>query len=197
MNRMNWVIFLFSIVTTAAIAVFLTLYFGPQPQKTLVLDSLEKQGNSAAGGFNDDRIETRLYFLSSDHQQLAVEKREIEATTVIKTKVEAAIREWLKGPSSSGLILPAPAGTELKSVFWSDTDRRMYLNFSETLLQNAPGHVLAEWATIYGLVNTAAAQSPMIQEVQLLVNGEPVLDEHTVWDWSMPFEPNDALVKTP
>lgn len=183
-------------ITTAVVAVFLTLYFEPfQQVPLLVTPNSTPLAVPTASYHSNDRMNVRLYYLTGDHLLLDTETREIQSSTVIKTKVELAVKAWLEGPHGSGMILPVPSGTQLKSVFWSDSNKTMYVNFSEALLESAPGHAMAEWATIYSIVNTVAAQSVVIEQVQILVNNQPVSDENLIWDWSMPFKPNDSFVK--
>lgn len=195
MNKFFWLILLASIMTTAAVAVFLTLYLEPFQKAPLFVNTTPNASVPINTIVSNDKMQVRLYFLTADHQQLAIENREIASTPVIKTKVETALQAWMEGPKESGLILPMPSGTQLKGVFWSESSKTMYINFSEALIQNAPGHTLAEWATIYGIVNTVVDLSPLIEQVQIVVNNQPVSDDYTVWDWSMPFKPNDTFVR--
>jgi hypothetical protein len=197
LNKYFWIIlFLASVITTAAVAVFLTLYFEPYQQAPLIVTpNNTAEASPTTSYYSDDRMKVRMYFLSSDQLLLEEEIREIPSSTVLKTKVELVLKAWLEGPQSPGLTLPVPAGTQLQSVFWSDPNKTMYVNFSETLIQSAPGHAMAEWATIYSIVNTVAKQSEVIEQVQILVNNQPVSDEYLVWDWSMPYKPNRAFEK--
>lgn len=197
MNKFFWIILFFaSVITTAAVAVFLTLYFEPFKQAPLLVNQTAAPAvPTVSSYYSSDKMSVRLYYLMADHLLLEAETREIPSSTVIKTKVELAIRAWLEGPQSTGLILPVPSGTQLRSVFWSDTNKTMYVNFSEALIEEAPGHAAAEELTIYSIVNSVAAQSPVIEQVQILVNNQPVSDEFLVWDWSLPFKPNDIFVK--
>lgn len=138
----------------------------------------------------------KLYFLNSDLDQLVAENRRIETRNSISERVKTALETLIAGPQTKGYVSAIPGGTQLQSVFWDDEpDFRMYVNFSEELIRNNPGHSLSEWATIYSIVNTVTAQSPAIKEVQILVNGESVKDTNTVWDWSLPFTPEKIFVQ--
>jgi len=145
-------------------------------------------------------LEVEVYYLTADQQQLAVEKREIAPTNSITERMENALQFLLREPASHDLISPIPKGTQLESIFWSEPDGRVYVSFSEDLITKAPGHGLSEWATIYSIVNTAAAQSAAVKDVLILVGGAIVSQRNnfnTLWDWSLPFRPDHSLVLTP
>ncbi|MEW6234817.1 MAG: GerMN domain-containing protein [Candidatus Omnitrophota bacterium] len=145
-------------------------------------------------------IEVEVYYLTEDQQQLAVEKREIAPTNSITERIEVALQFLLRGPLSRNLISPIPKGTQLESIFWSEPDGRVYISFSKELLAMAPGHGLSEWATIYSIVNTAAAQSTAVKDVFILVGGAIASQQNnfnTLWDWSLPFRPDHSLVLNP
>ncbi|MDX9755725.1 MAG: GerMN domain-containing protein [bacterium] len=142
------------------------------------------------------QIEAPLFFLDAGQSQLIVETRWIEPAGVITDRVRKAIEVLIEGPFNRDLVPVIPADTTVQSVFWDENEKRIYISFSESLIQNHPGHALVEWATIYGIVNTVAAQAPhLIQEVQILINGEAVSGGQLVWDWSLPFPKDEMFVQ--
>ncbi len=141
------------------------------------------------------RMDIHLYFLTPNHRQLAVENREITSTHSITERIRQAVENLLEGPISRELINPIPKEAELQSVFWDEKEGRVYVSFTPSLLDNPTGHSLSEWATIYSIVNTVAAQSSAIKDVQLLVDGQEVQSQQTLWDWSLPFEPDTTFVR--
>lgn len=136
----------------------------------------------------------RVYYLTHDQNQLHAERRLIVNTGPISARVERAMEAFLDGPKSSNLVSPVPSGTQLQSVFWSEQNRCVYISFSEEILKNHPGHALAEWGTIYAIVNTAAGQSPAVERVHILVDGREIANPNTLMDWSKPFEPDATFV---
>jgi spore germination protein GerM len=138
-----------------------------------------------------------LFFLSRDHGKLVPYSISVNAPSSVRGRVKMALDELLKGPPAlyaQEMVNAIPPGTALQSVWWNDREGRVYASFSEELIRGNRAHALAEWATIYSIVNTAAAQSPAIREVQLLVDGQVIDSAYTVWDWSLPFEPDQVFV---
>jgi len=140
-------------------------------------------------------ITINLYFLTMDQSQFAIEKRLILEPASITDRIRKAMEELLRGTHSKNLISPIPEQTQLQSVFFNETEGRAYISFSKELIANNPGHALSEWAAIYSIVNTAAAQSAAVKEVQILVDGEIIDSTHTIWDWSLPFQPDPTFVR--
>lgn len=140
-------------------------------------------------------VEIPLYFQNIKQTQLVKVQRKVEPMDSVPQRMKTAMTELIAGPRQRGLVSPIPDGTELKSVFWSREERRVYVNFSDALVTNHPGHALSEWATIYAIVNTIAAQSPQVKEVQVLVNGQAIRNEKFNWDWSLPFKAEELFVE--
>ncbi len=136
-----------------------------------------------------------VFYLTKDYTQLESERRTIFKPDSITNLVLAALKELVRRPVSSNLINPIPKNTKIENVFWSEEEGRIYVSFSEELLDNKSEHALSEWAIIYSIVNTAADQSPRIKDVQILINGEIIQSENTVWDWSLPFAPDKTFVR--
>lgn len=136
-----------------------------------------------------------LYYPLANHELLATETIETLPSETLTQKIEIALTELLRGPRGDSLINPIPDGTQLQSVFWREQDSRAYVSFTPALLDERSLHALGEWATIYSIVNTVAEQSPAIRDVQILIDGEPIRSDYTVWDWSLPFEPDMTFVR--
>lgn len=136
-----------------------------------------------------------LFFLNNEHTMLAVEQRQITQPPTINNRVQVALEELLEGPRSAEKIHPLPAGVGLQSVYWTEKNGRIYASFSKELIEYKPTHALAEWAMIYSIVNTVSAQSPVVKTVQILVDGQIVQNNQTLWDWSLPFEKDDTFVQ--
>lgn len=137
-----------------------------------------------------------VFFLTPDHSQLIKETRMSLRSSVINERIRKALEELLNPQKiSSNLIAPIPAGTKLQCIFWNELDGRVYVSFSNELIVNAPGNTLDEWAIIYSIVNTVAAQSVAIKDVQILVDGNVVNAPSLNWDWSRPFQSDQTFVQ--
>jgi len=185
-----------SILLTATIAVSGYFYWQlekkPQPIPIPNLDSLSQPVQSSSDV--SERID--VYYLTPDQSQFMVDKRLIIKAETIPERIHKALDELLntkKIPSS--MIAPIPPGTQLQSVYWNEMDGRVYVSFSKEILDNNPGHALSEWATIYCIVNTFAAQSATVKEVQILIDGETIHNPNAIWDWSHPFQPDHTFVR--
>ncbi len=174
--------------------VFLFQEINTKPTTIPIPNSIENPTPHPSSESLNIGMQIDVYYVTKNHQQLAIEKKEVTPTNSITERIQIALEKLIQGPRTQGLITPIPVDTELESVFWSELDGRIYVSFSEELVEKAPGHALSEWATIYCIVNTVAAQSPAIKDVQILVGGEVITQRGTLWDWSMPFQSDDTFL---
>lgn len=137
----------------------------------------------------------RLYFPTESHDLLSYEVIQTLPNDTLSERLHTAVTELMRGPRQDGLLNPIPEGTQLQSVFWREQDNRAYVSFSPQLLDKNSLNALAEWATIYSIVNTVAEQSSAIREVQILIDGQIIKSDFTTWDWSMPFKPDKTFVR--
>ncbi|MFB3785941.1 MAG: GerMN domain-containing protein [bacterium] len=193
-SRTNLIIAL-SVLLAASLATAGFLYWQLESQSDPIPIPPEVIENEKAAPAFTNGITIDLYFLTMDHTQFAVEKRLILEPSSITGRIRQAMEELLRGTLSKNLIAPIPEQTKLQSVFFNEMDGRAYISFSKELIANNPGHALSEWAAIYSIVNTAAAQSAAVKEVQILVDGEIINSDNTLWDWSLPFQPDPTFVR--
>ncbi|MBI1390057.1 MAG: hypothetical protein GC154_16570 [bacterium] len=140
----------------------------------------------------------QVYFPTREHNMLASVSIQSLPSDTLTQRIRSAMELLIRGPREENLLAPIPEGTKLQNVYWSESDGRVYVSFSPELLgEDRPMHGLAEWATIYSIVNTAAQQSSAVKDVQILVNGEIIDSGRLVWDWSMPFKPDKSFVQYP
>lgn len=99
------------------------------------------------------------------------ERREILGGESLEGDVRRVVDELIRG-SDAGLS-PLPPSTRLLGVFF-DGEGGLVLNFSDDLRTDHPGGSAAESATLRCLVGTLAANFASIDDVTLLVDGEPV-----------------------
>ncbi len=134
-----------------------------------------------------------LYFLSSDHRLLVKERRTLVLSGRLEDRLEILVRALIGGPSARNLLPTIPEGTRLQSLFWDEAQKCVVLSLSREFIDSRPGHALAEWASIYSLVNTLADHDSAIQTVQILVEGELVEDD-LLWDLTEPLAPDKTFV---
>ncbi|MDP8244960.1 MAG: GerMN domain-containing protein [Candidatus Hinthialibacter antarcticus] len=137
----------------------------------------------------------RLYFPTASHDLLSYEVVQTLPNETLTERLHTAVTELMRGPRQDGMLNPVPEGTQLQSVFWREQDHCAYISFSPQLIDKNSLNALAEWATIYSIVNTVAEQSSAIREVQILIDGQVIKSEFTTWDWSMPFKPDKTFVR--
>lgn len=196
MDTRTLIIVLLSLLLAAAIAVSGYFYWqleskpGPIPVPEQIKIAQEKPQEA------DNSEQLNIFYLPPDYSQFIKETRISLRSTVVSERIRKALEELLNPQKiPSNLVVPIPEGTKLQNVFWSDTDGRVYISFSRELVDNAPGNALEEWATIYSIVNTVAAQSAAVKEVQILKEGEMITADHLNWDWSRPFLPDSTFVR--
>ncbi|HOE12907.1 MAG TPA: GerMN domain-containing protein [bacterium] len=134
-----------------------------------------------------------LYFLSSDHRLLVKERRTLVLSGRLEDRLETLVKALIDGPSARNLLPTIPEGTRLQSLFWDEAQKCVVLSLSREFIDSRPGHALAEWASIYSLVNTLADHDSAIQTVQILVEGELVEDD-LLWDLTEPLAPDKTFV---
>ncbi|HQH74404.1 MAG TPA: GerMN domain-containing protein [bacterium] len=155
-SRTNLIIGL-SVLLVVSMATAGFLYWQLESQSEPIPIPADVIENEKAAPAFTNGITIDLYFLTMDHTQFAVEKRQILEPSSITDRIRKALEELLRGTLSKNLISPIPEHTKLQSVFFNEMDGRAYLSFSKELTAGNPGHALSEWGTIYSIVNTAAA----------------------------------------
>jgi len=197
-NTLPAIFLVFVFLCGAGALGFFYLYLPQNTFEALPLPTLLPTPRKETSGMGEPtQKEITIYFLTEDCSRLEGEKRTVLSPESIPERVHKALDEMLRGPVSTKLLKPVPANTQIQSVFWDDVTGRISVSFSDELVQGNPGHALSEWVTIYSIVDTAAEQSPAVKEVQLLVNGEPVNNAFTIWDWSLPFLPDKSAIRSP
>ncbi len=196
MDIKTFLVLFLSILLSAALLASGYLYWQlettPAP---LPIPEIEKISNPTPIE-SDTSIEIELFYLTLDHNQFVIDTRRVLKADTISGRIRRAIEELLNTQKNPvNLIAPIPEGTQLQSVIWSDSDNRVYISFSKELIENNPGHALSEWASIYCIVNTVAAQSTAVEDVQILVDGETIDNPSLNWDWSRPYQPDFTFVR--
>lgn len=120
--------------------------------------------------------------------EITAERREVLGGESLEGDVRRVVEELIRG-SDEGLH-PLPPSTRLLNVFF-DGEGGLVLDFSDDLRTDHPGGSAAESATLRCLVGTIAANFAAVEDVTVLVDGEPVptLAGHT--DLSVPLDVDD------
>lgn len=129
-----------------------------------------------------------LHFLTRQDAKLGREIHWLPAVEVPNQRIAQALETLARGPDSRELAPVIPPGVKCRSVFIDEELRRVYLDLSPELLELNLS-VLAEWAMIFGIINTTVGAAEGIETVHLLCNGEPIREWAGVWDLSGPLRP--------
>ncbi len=113
--------------------------------------------------------EVILYFASSEGNFLVPETRDIDDCPEEETCLRQTVQALIQGPQTPSLPI-LPSQTVLRSIHVDGA--LATLDFSRDLISSHPGGSLSELMTVYGLVDTLAANFPYIRQVQILVEGE-------------------------
>ncbi len=137
-----------------------TLFSNLVPEDALLSDS------------DDDPYvrQLRLYFADSQGRYLVSEYHTLTLDEDSSPE-RYVVEELLRGPNSSDLTSPIPAGTTLVSC--ATVDGICVVNLSADFYKNRPHTALGERLAIYSIVNSLTALSG-VDGVNLLVEGQPV-----------------------
>jgi hypothetical protein len=135
----------------------------------------------------------RLYFADAQGERLVAEQRSVAAAVSLEERIEAAVKELLKGPRGA-LGRTIPQSVELKGVRM-EGDRVAWLNFSPSLVSAHPGGSTAELMTIYSIVNTVALNFSEVHKVGILVDGKSIDTLAGHLDCRDPFAPDKTVIQ--
>ena len=111
----------------------------------------------------------RLYFADSQGRYLVSEYHTLTLDEDSSPE-RYVVEELLRGPNSSDLKSPIPAGTTLVSC--ATVDGVCVVNLSSEFYENRSKTALGERLTVYSIVNSLTALSG-VDSVNLLVDGQP------------------------
>jgi Sporulation and spore germination len=118
------------------------------------------------------RIKARLFYLTDDGLRLQPREQEVEfgATTAAQARflIEAQLQ-----PPPPPLVSAIPPGTTLKELFLTDRGEA-YVDLSPEFATNHAGGSLDEILTVYTLVAALTENLPIVNRVQILINGREV-----------------------
>ena len=190
MKKIAIVVLSCGLVVVMGLAAFMFTSSLRRPYEITELPPISTENTQAD---QEDSRPVSLYFLSSDHKFLVREPRTMVLKGQLEERLTTIVKALLTGPELRNLRPTMPAGTQLRSLFWDQAQQCVVVSLSQDFIARRPGHVLAEWAGIYSLVNTISDHDSFIRWVQILVEGE-VVEDGTLWDLSEPFAPDHTFV---
>lgn len=136
--------------------------------------------------------EVILYFAAPDGTHLVAEGREIDDCLVEVDCVRETVQALLDGPLDDlAPILPPQAVVHDLEV----VDSTVVIDFGSGLVSGHPGGTQSELLTVYGLVDTLAANFPHLRQVEILVDGHPVETLKGHVDLRQPVSADFSLVE--
>ncbi|MBW1678841.1 MAG: GerMN domain-containing protein [Deltaproteobacteria bacterium] len=140
-------------------------------------------------------VSVNLYFSDPHSDYLVMESRRV-AWRVGDTEdqIRVIIAELIKGPKGN-LIQTIPSQVFMRDIKLTGKGLGI-INFSRELSHNHPGGSLAEMQTIYSIVNSLLLNIPSLNQIQILVEGNPpeTLKGHI--DCRSPFKANLSIIET-
>lgn len=138
------------------------------------------------------RIKATLYFAAEDGMRLVPVPSEVRLAEDPVAQARAVLEAQLAAAPPPGLASTIPAGTVLRGLFISK--HNAFVDLDPSIRAAHPGGTLDELLTVYTIVHVLLANTPSLEQVQILIDGREVdtLAGHV--DLRRPLRRNDALV---
>ncbi|HEY7727035.1 MAG TPA: GerMN domain-containing protein [Candidatus Eisenbacteria bacterium] len=131
-----------------------------------------------------------LYFAVPGTDSLVAEYRDVVVKDRPADQVRAVYRELLAGPM--GRLAPLfPEGTELLSAYLTDRGT-LYLDWNRALVSGFRGGTGRERLLLSSIVRTAHENFPGVEQVAILVEGDPVETVGGHFDALLPLVVRDS-----
>ena len=143
----------------------------------------------------EKRASVNLYFSDPHSDYLVLESRRVTwRVGDTKDQMRVIIEELIKG-SKGELFQTIPSQVVIRDIKLTGKGLGI-INFSRELSHNHPGGSLAEMHTIYSIVNSLLLNIPSLNQIRILVEGNPpeTLKGHI--DCRSPFKANLSIIKT-
>jgi spore germination protein GerM len=130
------------------------------------------EADAAATAAEARKIRARLFYINEQGTGLTGVEQEVlygEGTAEQARRIiEAQI-----GPAPESQVSAIPAGTKLRTVFFTKAGE-VYVDLSADVQVNHPGGTTSETLTVYALVSALTSNLPAVTSVQILVEGKEV-----------------------
>lgn len=134
-----------------------------------------------------------LYFALPNAEGVRGESRSIRAHARRDEEVEAVVEQLLAGPDTRDLVSAIPAGTRLWHAYFDDTQKIVYLDFSQDLVAGIRGGSATELMILTSLMRTLAVAFPDIDAAQILIDGLEIETLAGHIDLTQPLHPGNWL----
>lgn len=136
--------------------------------------------------------QAELYFADTDSDRLVRETRVLTVGGDARSRAQAVLHELMQDPGRGG-VSAIPAGTRVRSVIM-DTNGLLTIDFTEELSRNHPGGSTSELLTVYSIVNSLTGSLTGVQQVRILIEGQPADTLAGHIDCRTPFAANQDIV---
>lgn len=124
----------------------------------------------------DDFSTIRVYYPSGG--RLVMEERKVPRQFSVVLVAEAAVKEFLRGPSIGTSAEAAgkseiPAGARLLGVY-PGSDKILYVNISDEFRRNFQGDALNEFMLLKGLYESIISNVQGIEDIKIVIEGKEV-----------------------
>jgi hypothetical protein len=116
----------------------------------------------------EELFSLRIYYPYGN--KLQIEERRLPRRTGQVAIAEAAVEEFLKGPSNDS-ALKIPKNTKLLCLY-KGADRIIYLDLSDEFRRNFQGDVFAEFLLLKGLYESIISNVEEVEDVKVLIEGK-------------------------
>jgi Sporulation and spore germination len=140
------------------------------------------------------RIRVKLFFASEDGRSLVAVEREVPLGNSLVAQARALVQAQLTEAPPEPLAGTIPAGTALRGLFLSDRNAA-FVDLDSTIRVKHPGGSMNELLTVYTIVNAVTVNLPVVEQVQVLIDGREVdtLAGHV--DLRQPLRKNESLIQ--
>jgi spore germination protein GerM len=139
------------------------------------------------------RINATLFFVTADAQYLTAVPREVPCGATPAEQARHIVAAQLSAAPVS-MHSPIPRGTTLRGVFLSERGEA-FVDLSAEAASNHPGGSMAEFFTVYAIVNALTVSLPSVSAVQILIDGQEVETLAGHLDLRHPLPKNTTWVK--
>lgn len=124
----------------------------------------------------EDFSTVRVYYPSGD--RLVMEERKVPRQFSVVLVAEAAVREFLKGPSGRTSATDTgnseiPAGARLLGVY-PGSDKVLYVNLSDEFRRNFQGAARNEVMLLKGLYESIISNVQGIEDIKIVIEGKEI-----------------------
>lgn len=118
----------------------------------------------------EDLFSLKMYYPLND--RLFTEVRHLPRKTAQLAVAEAAVEEFLKGPSG-GVWSAIPGDSRLLGLY-KDADQILYVDLSDEFRRNFQGDAYTEFFLLKGLYESLISNVPDIKDIKVLIEGKEI-----------------------